>query len=119
MSWLAPYRERAAAGGSVFVSYRAAERSIAIAKQMIGKWPKNALRHSYATYRLAQCHDAARVALEMVTRHKCSFGIIANSPTNRMLRAGFQLRRIDQRTFEALTRAKACECATIGSRSSH
>jgi integrase len=66
MSWLASYRERATAGGgSVFVSYRAAERSIALAKGMIGNWPKNALRHSYATYRLAQCQDAARVALEM------------------------------------------------------
>jgi integrase len=65
MSWIAPYRERATAGGRVFVSYRAAERSIAVAKEMIGKWPKNALRHSYGTYRLAQCQDAARVALEM------------------------------------------------------
>ncbi len=28
-------------------------------------WPQNALRHSYGSYRLAQCHDAARVSLEM------------------------------------------------------
>ncbi len=28
-------------------------------------WPNNALRHSYATYRLALTADAARVALEM------------------------------------------------------
>jgi len=28
-------------------------------------WPQNGLRHSYATYRLAQCQDAAKVALEM------------------------------------------------------
>ena len=27
--------------------------------------PKNGLRHSYASYRLAQCQDAAKVALEM------------------------------------------------------
>jgi hypothetical protein len=28
-------------------------------------WPANAMRHSYASYRLADCHDAARVSLEM------------------------------------------------------
>jgi len=28
-------------------------------------WPRNALRHSYGSYRLAQCHDVARVSLEM------------------------------------------------------
>jgi hypothetical protein len=29
------------------------------------EWPDNALRHSYASYRLAAVPDAARVALEM------------------------------------------------------
>jgi integrase len=29
------------------------------------KWPSNGMRHSYGSYRLAQCHDAARVSLEM------------------------------------------------------
>jgi integrase len=29
------------------------------------KWPQNAMRHSYGSYRLAQCHDVARVSLEM------------------------------------------------------
>lgn len=28
-------------------------------------WPQNAMRHSYASYRLADCQDAARVSLEM------------------------------------------------------
>lgn len=28
-------------------------------------WPQNAMRHSFGSYRLAQCHDAARVSLEM------------------------------------------------------
>lgn len=62
MKWLAPF---AGSDGKVFSSYRAAERSIDLAKKAIGVWPTNALRHSYATYRLAQCQDAARVALEM------------------------------------------------------
>jgi integrase len=29
------------------------------------KWPKNGLRHSYASYRLAAIHDAPRVAAEL------------------------------------------------------
>jgi integrase len=29
------------------------------------KWPQNAMRHSFGTYRLEECHDAARVSLEM------------------------------------------------------
>jgi integrase len=31
----------------------------------LSDWPPNAMRHSYASYRLAQCQDAARVSLEM------------------------------------------------------
>ena len=41
------------------------DRAIAQAKAAGVEWPNNVLRHSYATYRLAQCQDAARVALEM------------------------------------------------------
>ena len=62
MQWLSPYRGRS---GLVFASEHAASRSIARAKDIIGDWPTNALRHSYATYRIAQCQDAARVSLEM------------------------------------------------------
>lgn len=29
------------------------------------KWPQNAMRHSFGTYRLEQCHDKARVSIEM------------------------------------------------------
>jgi len=61
MQWLAPYRGRT---GRIFASEHAADRTIAFAKKHV-KWPSNALRHSYATYRLAITHDAARVALEM------------------------------------------------------
>ena len=62
MQWVSLHRGKT---GRVFASEHAADRSIAQAKNVIGDWPTNALRHSYATYRLAQCHDAARVALEM------------------------------------------------------
>jgi integrase len=61
-TWLAPYRTKS---GLIFASEHAADRTIAQAKSRGIDWPNNALRHSYATYRLAQCQDAARVALEM------------------------------------------------------
>jgi integrase len=61
MEWLMPYRGRT---GRVFVSEHAADRTIAFAKRHVD-WPNNALRHSYATYRLAAIKDAAAVALEM------------------------------------------------------
>jgi integrase len=62
MQWLAPYR---GFSGRVFVSEHAADRTIEFAKSLLKNWPSNALRHSYATYRLAQTPDAQRVALEM------------------------------------------------------
>src|SRR5437016_1525720 len=62
IQWLSPYRGQS---GRVFASGHAACRAIAQAKDVVGDWPTNALRHSYATYRLAQSQDAARVALEM------------------------------------------------------
>jgi integrase len=36
-----------------------------VAKEIEVDWPHNALRHSFASYRLAQCKSAAEVALEM------------------------------------------------------
>jgi integrase len=62
MQWLSPYRGQT---GVVFSSEHAAIRAIARAKKILGKWSSNTLRHSYATYRLALCKDAARVAIEM------------------------------------------------------
>ncbi len=62
MQWLSPYRNRS---GAPFKSRRDADRAIAFAKSKKIDWPGNALRHSYATYRLAAIADTARVALEM------------------------------------------------------
>jgi integrase len=62
MRWLAPYRNH---GRAMFKTLRDARRAIAFAKSCHVEWPNNALRHSYATYRLAVTADAARVALEM------------------------------------------------------
>src|SRR5438477_1585575 len=59
--WLGQYRAKS---GLIFTSEHAADRSIEQAKATGIEWPNNVLRHSYATYRLAQCRDAARVALE-------------------------------------------------------
>jgi integrase len=61
MQWLAPYRGRT---GHIFDKY-VNEHAISLASSHGIKWPHNALRHSYASYRLAAVPDAARVALEM------------------------------------------------------
>ena len=60
--WLEPHR---GSKGQPFPTGVVAERAIAFAKRCGIRWPQNALRHSYATYRLALIADAARVALEM------------------------------------------------------
>ena len=62
LSWLQPDR---GSTGRLFHSRRDASKAIAFAKSCQLDWPNNALRHSYATYRLAAIADAARVALEM------------------------------------------------------
>jgi integrase len=61
-AWLAPH---AANSGPVFPRDRAEERVRAYAGRLGAEWPHNALRHSFATYRLATIHDTPRVALEM------------------------------------------------------
>jgi integrase len=61
-AWLAPYRAQT---GPVCVWSRIGRTASVLAKSLGVTWPKNGLRHSYATYRLAQCQDAAKVALEM------------------------------------------------------
>ena len=61
-AWLAPYR---AQNGPVCVWSRIGRTASVLARELGLPWPKNGLRHSYATYRLAQCQDAAKVALEM------------------------------------------------------
>ena len=69
--WLAPYLSKNE--GLVFASEHAGDRAIAQAKAAGVDWPNNVLRHSYASYRLAQCQDAARVALEMGNSPKMLF----------------------------------------------
>jgi integrase len=61
MQWLAPFKGQT---GRIFAGLHVPDRIIGFAKKHI-TWPSNALRHSYATYRLAETNDAAKVALEM------------------------------------------------------
>ena len=61
-AWLAPYRAKT---GPVCVWSRIGRKASVLAKELGIRWPSNGLRHSYATYRLAECQDAAKVALEM------------------------------------------------------
>jgi integrase len=60
--WLRPY---AGMTGAV-VPVNARKKLDAIRKDAgLARWPKNGLRHSFASYRLAATHDAPRVASEL------------------------------------------------------
>ena len=61
--WLQPYRQRT---GKLF-NGKADKRARAFGKRVLKleRWPQNALRDSFASYRLAATADAARVALEL------------------------------------------------------
>src|SRR5215472_3119122 len=61
MQWLAPYNGQS---GRLFAGLHVPDRIIGFAKKHV-VWPSNALRHSYASYRLATIKNAAEVALEM------------------------------------------------------
>jgi len=61
-AWLQPY-----SGIKGRLVPAAARIKIERARKKAGltSWPKNGLRHSFASYRLAACHDAPRVATEL------------------------------------------------------
>ena len=60
-AWLEPLAHKT---GLLFTSHRAAERLVLWAGKIIGRWPQNALRHSFISYRVAQSQDVAKTALE-------------------------------------------------------
>lgn len=60
-AWLAPI---ARANGKVVLHSNIGDASMVHARKCSVKWKRNALRHSYISYRLASMPDTARVALE-------------------------------------------------------
>ena len=62
--WLRPY---ALTEGKVFAGHgsRFLGKVTKVSRECGIDWPQNALRHSFASYRLARCKSAAEVALEM------------------------------------------------------
>lgn len=68
--WLRPYAKRK---GLIFPSKRAAERLIEWAGKIIGGWPKNALRHSFISYRVAETQNVNQTALEAGNSPKIIF----------------------------------------------
>lgn len=68
IAWLTPYRQ----SGNV-CSDRQSKYARQVAEKLGVKWPANALRHSYGTYRLATVKSAAQVALEMGNSPKMVF----------------------------------------------
>jgi integrase len=61
-AWLAPYRKHR---GRICPFEHMTTSMNALTKEVGIKWPKNGLRHSYGSYRLAQTKNAAQVSLEM------------------------------------------------------
>ena len=60
--WLKSYQD---AKGPIAGGRRLNDQLVALCKAAGTEWKRNALRHSYASYRLAVIQDAAKVALEM------------------------------------------------------
>jgi integrase len=61
-AWLRPY---ATAHGAVVAQSARGKLERVRKEAALTSWPKNGLRHSYASYRLAAIHDAPRVASEL------------------------------------------------------
>jgi integrase len=62
-AWLSPYA--AMTGAVVPANARNKLDQVRKAAAELTRWPKNGLRHSFASYRLAATHDAPRVASEL------------------------------------------------------
>jgi integrase len=60
--WLRPYAEMT---GSVVPTNSRKKLGLVRKTAKLARWPKNGLRHGYASYRLAAIHDAPRVASEL------------------------------------------------------
>jgi len=60
--WLSPY---AAMKGTVVPEGARGKLDRVRKDASLARWPQNGLRHSFASYRLAACHDAPRVAGEL------------------------------------------------------
>jgi integrase len=60
--WLRPY---AAMQGSVVPEGARGKLDRVCRAASLSRWPNNGLRHSFASYRLAACYDAPRVAGEL------------------------------------------------------
>ena len=60
--WLEPYTDRT---GTVFVSEKSSDRTIAYAKEKGIEWPSNWARHSFGTYRTTLTKSVGQVALEL------------------------------------------------------
>ena len=69
-AWLEPLAHKT---GLLFTSHRAAERLVLWAGKIIGRWPQNALRHSFISYRVAQTQNVNQTALEAGNSPKIIF----------------------------------------------
>lgn len=60
--WLRPYAEMT---GTVVPANWRKKLDLVRKAAKLPRWPQSGLRHSFASYRLAACHDAPRVGSEL------------------------------------------------------
>jgi site-specific recombinase XerD len=80
MQWLAPYRGHT---GHIFASEHAADREIVLRESRRNRMAEQCSEAQLATYRLAQCTDAARVALNGAPKLFRNYRELATNKTQR------------------------------------
>lgn len=88
-AWLAPYRGHT---GLVCETKEIETERRELVNKLEMEWPHNALRHSFASYRMAAISDAAKVALEMGNSPQMIFRNYRQVVTKAQATAWFKIR---------------------------
>ena len=86
--WLAPYRQH---HGRICACEHMSNVLRGLTKETGIDWPKNGLRHSYGSYRLAQTKNAAQVSLEMGNSPRMVFQHYREVVTDKQAQQWFQI----------------------------
>ena len=88
VEWLSPHVGK----GKIVDSYRVEQERRAIAKLLDFKWPRNVLRHSFISYRIALVKSAGQVALEAGNSQEIIFKHYRELATEEQATAWFNIR---------------------------
>jgi integrase len=87
-AWLKPYRKMTGRVCPQLLMIKALNR---LSKKVKLVWPKNALRHSYGSYRLAWIQDAAKTSFEMGNSPRMVFSSYREVVTEKQAKAWFDI----------------------------